>query len=55
MHIHVCETKGQYLQGLKLFGVSPVMHLDRLGVLNERLSMAQDVATRKSGSVYQCR
>ena len=43
MHIHVCETKGQYLQGLKLFGVSPVMHLDRLGALNERLSMAHCV------------
>jgi cytosine/adenosine deaminase-related metal-dependent hydrolase len=43
VHIHVCETKGQYLQGRKLFGMSPVMHLDRLGVLNERLSMAHCV------------
>ncbi len=43
VHIHVCETKAQYLQGMKLFGVSPVMHLDRLGVLNERLSMAHCV------------
>ena len=43
MHMHVCETKGQFLQGSKLFGCSPVAHLDRIGVLNDRLSMAHCV------------
>jgi 5-methylthioadenosine/S-adenosylhomocysteine deaminase len=43
VHIHVCETKGQFFQGLKLFGKSVVGHLDELGVLNERLSMAHCV------------
>jgi cytosine/adenosine deaminase-related metal-dependent hydrolase len=43
VHMHVCETKGQFLQGSKLFGCSPVEHLDRLGVLDERLSMAHCV------------
>jgi 5-methylthioadenosine/S-adenosylhomocysteine deaminase len=43
VHMHVCETKGQFLQGHKLFGCSPVTHLDRIGVLNERLSMAHCV------------
>ena len=40
VHMHVCETKGQFLQGQKLFGSSPVAHLDKIGVLNDRLSMA---------------
>ena len=43
VHMHVCETKGQYYQGLKMFGCSPVEHLDRIGVLNDRLSMAHCV------------
>ena len=43
VHMHVCETKGQFLQGHKLFGCTPVAHLDRIGVLNERLSMAHCV------------
>ena len=43
VHMHVCETKGQYFQGLKMFGFSPVEHLDRIGVLNDRLSMAHCV------------
>ena len=43
VHMHVCETKGQFLQGYKLFGCSPVAHLDRIGALNERLSMAHCV------------
>jgi 5-methylthioadenosine/S-adenosylhomocysteine deaminase len=43
VHMHVCETKGQFLQGSKLFGCSPVAHLDRIGVLNDRLSMAHCV------------
>jgi cytosine/adenosine deaminase-related metal-dependent hydrolase len=41
--MHVCETKGQYFQGLSTFGFSPVAHLDRIGVLNDRLSMAHCV------------
>lgn len=43
VHMHVCETRGQFLQGSRLFGASPVAHLDRLGVLDERLSMAHCV------------
>jgi len=43
VHMHVCETKGQFFQGQKLFGCSPVAHLDRIGVLNDRLSMAHCV------------
>jgi cytosine/adenosine deaminase-related metal-dependent hydrolase len=43
VHIHVCETKGQYLQGRKLFGTSPVDHLDKIGFLGPRVSMAHCV------------
>jgi cytosine/adenosine deaminase-related metal-dependent hydrolase len=43
VHIHVAETKGQFLQSQKLFGVSPVVRLERAGVLDERLSMAHCV------------
>ena len=43
VHMHVCETKGQFLQGQKLFGCTPVAHLERIGVLNDRLSMAHCV------------
>ena len=43
VHMHVCETKGQFFQGQKFFGCSPVAHLDRIGVLNDRLSMAHCV------------
>ena len=43
LHVHVCETKGQFLQGRKLFGHTPVAHLDEIGILNERMSMAHCV------------
>jgi 5-methylthioadenosine/S-adenosylhomocysteine deaminase len=43
VHMHVCETKGQFLQGKVLFGVSPICHLDKIGVLTDRLSMAHCV------------
>lgn len=43
IHMHVCETKGQFLQGKELFGTTPVAHLDRIGVLTDRLSMAHCV------------
>jgi 5-methylthioadenosine/S-adenosylhomocysteine deaminase len=43
IHIHVCETKGQFLQGRKLFGATPVAHLDDIGFLSERVSMAHCV------------
>ena len=43
IHMHVCETKGQFLQGKALFGASPICHLERIGVLSERLSMAHCV------------
>ncbi len=43
IHIHVCETKGQFLQGRKLFGATPVAHLDEIGFLNDRVSMAHCV------------
>jgi cytosine/adenosine deaminase-related metal-dependent hydrolase len=43
LHAHVCETKGQFLQGRKLFGCTVVEHLDKLGLLNERLAMAHCV------------
>src|SRR3984893_1737571 len=41
--IWLCGTKGQFLQGKLLFGVSPVCHLDKIGVLTDRLSMAHGV------------
>jgi cytosine/adenosine deaminase-related metal-dependent hydrolase len=43
VHVHVCETKGQFLQGRRLFGTTVVAHLDEIGILNERLSMAHCV------------
>lgn len=43
IHIHVCETKGQFLQGKKLFGATVVAHLDEIGLLNDRVSMAHCV------------
>jgi 5-methylthioadenosine/S-adenosylhomocysteine deaminase len=43
VHMHVCETKGQFMQGAENFGRSPVAHLDEIGVLNDRLSMAHCV------------
>jgi 5-methylthioadenosine/S-adenosylhomocysteine deaminase len=43
IHMHVCETKGQFLQGKRLFGSTPVAHLDKIGVLTDRLSMAHCV------------
>jgi len=43
VHMHVCETKGQFLQGKILFGMSPVCHLDKIGTLTDRLSIAHGV------------
>ena len=43
VHMHVCETRGQFIQGRNLFGTTPVAHLDKIGILNERLSMAHCV------------
>ena len=43
VHMHVCETKGQFLQGKALFGMSPVCHLDKIGTLTDRLSIAHGV------------
>ena len=43
VHIHVCETKGQFLQGRKLFGKTVVAHLDEIGFLSDRVSMAHCV------------
>lgn len=43
VHMHVCETKGQFIQGKELFGTTPVAHLDKIGVLTDRLSMAHCV------------
>lgn len=43
MHMHVAETKGQFLRGRELFGSTPIAHLDRLGLLGDRMSMAHCV------------
>jgi 5-methylthioadenosine/S-adenosylhomocysteine deaminase len=43
VHIHVCETRGQFLQGRKLFGKTVVAHLDDIGFLSDRVSMAHCV------------
>ena len=43
IHMHVCETKGQFLQGKQLFGTTPVTYLDKIGVLTDRMSMAHCV------------
>ena len=43
IHMHVCETKGQFLQGKQLFGTTPVAYLDKIGVLTDRMSMAHCV------------
>ena len=43
IHMHVCETKGQFIQGKALFGETVVAHLDKIGLLNDRVSMAHCV------------
>jgi 5-methylthioadenosine/S-adenosylhomocysteine deaminase len=43
IHMHVCETKEQFLQGKQLFGTTPVAYLDKIGVLTDRMSMAHCV------------
>jgi 5-methylthioadenosine/S-adenosylhomocysteine deaminase len=43
IHIHVCETKGQFFQGQKLFGKTVIAHLDEIGFLGPRVSMAHCV------------
>ncbi len=43
VHIHVAETKGQAIQGRRQFGRSVIEHLDRVGLLDEILSMAHCV------------
>lgn len=43
LHMHVAETKGQYLQCMKMFGQSPVARLADVGILTDRLSMAHCV------------
>ncbi|MGI8439217.1 MAG: amidohydrolase family protein [Thermoleophilaceae bacterium] len=39
-HIHVLETKVQAVTGQEMYGRSMVRHLDELGVLNERATLA---------------
>src|SRR5690606_9862452 len=43
VHIHVAETRGQAITAQRKFGRSLVSHLDAVGLLNERLSMAHCV------------
>jgi cytosine/adenosine deaminase-related metal-dependent hydrolase len=43
IHIHVCETRAQFLQGRQLFGKTVVAHLDEIGFLSDRVSMAHCV------------
>lgn len=43
LHMHVAETRGQYLQCMKLHGLSPVARLADVGILGEQLSMAHCV------------
>ncbi len=43
MHIHLAETKAQAVMGRQLYGTSLLKHLDAIGVVSERLSLAHSI------------
>lgn len=43
MHIHLAETKAQAVMGQQLYGTSLLEHLDTIGVLESRLSLAHSI------------
>ena len=43
IHTHVCETKGQAIKGYHEYGSSMIRHLDELGLLSPRASLAHVV------------
>jgi cytosine/adenosine deaminase-related metal-dependent hydrolase len=43
LHIHVLETKMQAVTGREFYGTTLVGHLDRLGVLSDRLTLAHGI------------
>ena len=43
IHIHLAETKAQAVMGRQLYGASLLRHLDDLGVLDSRVSLAHSI------------
>lgn len=43
IHLHLAETKGEYDDAVKLYGLTPVRYLHKLGVLSPRLVLAHGV------------
>jgi 5-methylthioadenosine/S-adenosylhomocysteine deaminase len=43
MHIHLAETKAQAVMGQQLYGTSLLKHLEGIGVLDARLSLAHSI------------
>jgi len=43
MHIHLAETKPQAVMGQRIYGTSLLRHLDEIGVLDARLSLAHSI------------
>jgi 5-methylthioadenosine/S-adenosylhomocysteine deaminase len=43
MHIHLAETKAQAVIGQQIYGTSLVKHLDAIGVLSAKLSLAHSI------------
>lgn len=43
MHMHVAESRLQALVAQDIYGVSPIRHLDRLGVLNDQFVAAHGI------------
>ena len=43
IHIHLAETKPQAVMGQRIYGTSLLRHLDEIGVLDARLSLAHSI------------
>jgi cytosine/adenosine deaminase-related metal-dependent hydrolase len=43
IHIHLAETKPQAVMGQRIYGTSLLRHLDEIGVLDERMSLAHAI------------
>lgn len=43
IHVHLAETKPQAVMGRRIYGTSLLRHLDEIGVLDERMSLAHAI------------
>jgi cytosine/adenosine deaminase-related metal-dependent hydrolase len=43
IHIHLAETKPQAVMGQRIYGTSLLRHLDEIGVLDEKMSLAHAI------------